>query len=309
MVNLDLDKYHRPEINALAMQIEALLVATNVRGMETVRNRGYRGYLQRAVSTLLCKRERVAIVSGFPVAQGFETDGPAGALALVNGLCQLGAEVVLLGVDHYIATLQRCAPELQASHFLPVTPARARDQLRQFVAQFHPTLLVFVEVPGAGADGRYRNMRFRDITEQTLPWEQMLSLVDCPTLAFADGGNELGMGRLHQELYGLPVACATASTDELVIADVSNWGVYGALALASACVGRPLLQNFCLASCLRALNAGGIVDGVTGALSASEDGLLLSQSVAMFRALEVLAEAALGIPVGDEIAPLEECVA
>lgn len=309
MVDLVLDKYRHPEINALAIQIEALLVATNVRGMETVRNRGYRGYLQRAVSTLLRQRERVAIVSGFPVTQGFETDGPAGALALANGLRQLGSEVVLLGIDHYIAALQRCARELQPSHFMPVAPACVGDQLRQFVAQFRPTLLVFVEVPGAGADGRYRNMRFRDITEQTLPWEQLLSLVDCPTLAFADGGNELGMGRLHQELHGLPVACAAASTDELVIADVSNWGVYGALALASVCVDRPLLQGFCLVRCLRALNLEGIVDGVTGACTATEDGLLLGQSVAMFSALRALAEAALAMPESEDIAPLEEDVA
>ena len=297
MDDVILDRYHQADIVSLGMQMEALLVACDLRGMGRVRNSGYSGYLLHAVKTLLRHRQRVAIISGFPVNNGFETDGAAGAIALAQGLRQLGSSVSLLGADEYISALARSAPQLPAGCFTPIKKARSEAQLQTFVDQFKPSLLVFIEVPGHDADGHYRNMRFEDISDRTLPWEPLLNLANCPSIAFADGGNELGMGRIQRQLKGLPIACATAATDELVIADVSNWGAYATLALASVCVGRSLLQDFSVAHCLQALSQQGVVDGVTGATTPTEDGIPQNRSVSMVKGLVALAEPLIPKPV------------
>lgn len=290
MSDLKLDRYRRADLVYLSMQMESLLVACNLRGMGTVRERGYSGYLLRAVETLLRNRSRVAIVSGFPVGDTYETDGPAGAVALAQGLLQLESSVALLGVDEYCDAFSSADLGLPAEVIHRVDRKGYAQHLANFVGRFRPTLIIFIEVPGRGADGCYRNMRFENVGAETLPWEELLKLVDCPTLAFADGGNELGMGRIQQQLQGFPVSLATATTDELVIADVSNWAVYGTLALASACTGQPLLRDFDLSHCLEALNRAGFVDGVTKAKTPTEDGLSLHRSLSMLDGLRALSE-------------------
>ncbi|MBB5210771.1 glutamate cyclase domain-containing protein [Microbulbifer hydrolyticus] len=294
MDNLVLDRFHRADTMHLSAQLESLMVACNLRGMGTIRDSGYRGYLQSAVETLLRDRQRVAIVSGFPMGNSFETDGPAGAIALAHGLRKIGSKVALLGITEYAQAMAKALPQavpdgegLAASIFA-VDPKNTAAQLKAFSVDFRPTLVIFIEVPGSGSDGRYRNMRFEDISASTLEWELLLRAVECPTLAIADGGNELGMGMLRCRLEDMPIACAHASTDELVIADVSNWGAYALLAQASACVRRPLLDGFSLAQCLQALVMEGVVDGVTGAVTATEDGLPLSRSLSFIEGVKAL---------------------
>nr|WP_010133154.1 glutamate cyclase domain-containing protein [Microbulbifer agarilyticus] len=295
MHNLTFEKGLRPSTDQLAMQLEALMVAGNLRGMATVRDSGYRGYLRDSVQALLRNSGRVAIVSGFPVGERFETDGPAGAIALANGLQRLGAEVALVGAERYAKALRAALPaaiangEQLADCVVPIDKGQCEAQLRTFVSDFQPTLVIFIEVPGVGRDGTHRNMRFEDISAQTLTWELLLQQVICPTLAIGDGGNELGMGLVATHLQQLPVACASASTDHLVLADVSNWGAYTLLALASACVGRPLLTGFELATCLNALVDAGFVDGVTQCAAATEDGLPLVRSESFIAGLQALA--------------------
>jgi len=294
MAGLVLNAFRRPDAVHLAAQLEALMVAGDLRGMGRVRDRGYRDYLMPAVQLLLQHRQRVAIVSGFPVNGQYETDGPAGAIALANGLRALGAEVSLLGIRDYAEALIEAMPaalahgNALAAAVVPVDRETSECQLSEFVRSFDPTLVIFIEVPGVGADGHYRNMRFEDIASGTLPWESLLPLLRCPTLAIADGGNELGMGRIQEKLEHLPVACASAATDALVIADVSNWGAYGILALASVCSGQPLLQGFNLPRCLNALVNAGMIDGVTRCAVATEDGLPLVRSLSFIQGVQAM---------------------
>ena len=295
MANYSLNIFRRPDTVHLAAQIESLLVAGNLRGMETIRSAGFKGYLLPAAQKLLQHRQRVAIVSGFPVGGHYETDGPAGAIALARSLRAMGSEVALLGIREYAESLVKALPSAVREGTALVNSVHAFDRdnfdtrVSEFVTSFDPTLIIFIEVPGASADGHYRNMRFDVIGDATLPWEKMLTLTNSPTLAIADGGNELGMGRLRIQLQDLPVSCATAITDELVIADVSNWGAYGLLALASVCIRRPLLDEFDLRACLDALVAVGMVDGVTGCAIATEDGLPLVRSLSLYEGLRGLA--------------------
>ncbi|GAA5524429.1 hypothetical protein Maes01_00986 [Microbulbifer aestuariivivens] len=283
-------------LRALALDIEERLVSRDQRGMGRVRSAWQTGYLHSAVQTLLQRRARVMIVSGFPVGETFETDGPAGALVLASALRALGSEVRLVGLADFVARLRQGMALLGLDERVAIAAdfsagASPDSEPLRAVQEFAPTLVVFVEVPGVTADGNYYNMRGDNISARTLPWEALLSCIDCPTLAFADGGNEVGMGRVKAALRPLDIEPAVSVTDHLVISDVSNWGVYGAVALASAHAGRDLFPGADLRSLLQALNRSGIVDGVTRQATPTEDGLDARQGQRLIAQLRQLAAA------------------
>lgn len=276
-------------LDRFALDIEALLVSSDCRGMARVRAQWQSGYLRRAAEMLLQHHQRVAIVSGFPVGESYETDGPAGAMALLQAIKVCGGTAQLYGIKSYIERLRGCepfVPGLKDSDLVAIAnDDQVSAQFRQHLTSFSPTLLVFVEVPGRAVDGCCYNMRYEDITDRTLAWEQLLELASCPSIAFADGGNELGMGAVADALKQLSIAPAVSTTDALVLSDISNWGAYGLLALASVYVEKDLLQGFHLSGLLEQLSRNGIVDGVTGVASASEDGLPAVSGEAMLRTL------------------------
>ncbi len=77
---------------AVSSALESLLVANNHRGMQDVQSTLTPGYLLRAAHLIRRCTGRVYILTGFPVAGTFETDGPAGAMALYQLLEQRGAQ-------------------------------------------------------------------------------------------------------------------------------------------------------------------------------------------------------------------------
>ena len=84
---------------AVSKRIENLLVARNLRGMQSVQSSLKPGYCLRAARQLLSCTGRVLIGTGFPVLDTFESDGPAGAIALYRVLEQIGAEPILICGD------------------------------------------------------------------------------------------------------------------------------------------------------------------------------------------------------------------
>ena len=276
-------------LEEFALELEALLVSSDCRGMARVRAQWQSGYLRRAAEMLLRHHQRVAIVSGFPVGKSYETDGPAGAMALLQAIKACGGRAQLYGIEPYIERLRGCedfVPGLKDSDLVAiVNDDQVSAEFRQHLSNFAPTLLVFVEVPGRAVDGCCYNMRYEDITARTLAWEQFLELAPCPSIAFADGGNELGMGAAADALKQLSIAPAISTTDALVLSDISNWGAYGLLALLSVYMRKDLLRGFRLTGLLEQLNRNGIVDGVTGMASPSEDGLPAASGEAMLRTL------------------------
>ena len=76
---------------AHSRSIESLLTRQNHRGMDHVRRGLKPGYLLRAAQMLMDSIGNAFIVTGFPVADTFETDGPAGALALYRLAERLGS--------------------------------------------------------------------------------------------------------------------------------------------------------------------------------------------------------------------------
>lgn len=266
--------------------VEALLVARNPRGMARLRAALQPGYYRRAAA-ILHRAQRVLIGTGFPVAGTFETDGPAGAIALYKALEGGGAQCWLA-----------CAPPLAAaidSDFRVLTlcartaDEAAREASRQLSA-IDPQAVLSIERPGRAADGRYYNMRGEDISAGCGIFDSYVECANCPTVGIGDGGNEIGMGKLHAVISAeLDITPSVTACDELLVADVSNWGAYGLIAYLGLWQQRDLLAELQPLAILEYLSQRGSVDGVSRENTLSEDGLPAAvgeQLVAQLRTLQ-----------------------
>jgi hypothetical protein len=74
----------------------------------------------------------------------------------------------------------------------------------------------------------------------------------------------------------------------LVIASVSNWGVYGVIAALSSLTGENLFKHVEPESTVNFLIANGCVDGVTKRIEASEDGFPIEVSTGILKQLRNL---------------------
>ena len=116
-------------------------------------------------------------------------------------------------------------------------------------------------------------MRGESISEHTACFDSFMNLSECPTIAIGDGGNEIGMGNVAEALRDLNIVPCTTTCDELIIADVSNWGAYGLISFLSVWSKRDLLAEIVPLDTLRYISALGSVDGVTRINQLTEDGL------------------------------------
>ena len=270
----------------LSARLEALMVDRNPRGMAVLSQQLESGYAYRAARLLWTNRNgKILIGTGFPVANTFETDGPAGAMALYEALDALGADVCLacppslaavLAPTHQVIALHSAVSESSLSH--------CQDSL----ARFTPDLIVAIEVPGCAADGHYYNIRGIDISAQCGNFEDFVRASDCPVIAIGDGGNELGMGSVDPERAELPIKAAATPCTELVIADVSNWGGYALVAFLGYWANLPFLDRLIERPLLEWLRERGAVDGVTHASTATEDGLPMGSGNSVIRGIQSL---------------------
>jgi hypothetical protein len=273
----------------LSIAIEELLVSRNQRGMASVREALEPGYYLRAARQLHGVTGTVLIGTGFPVNDTYETDGPVGALALYQALDQLGAHPVLvcgtplserLAADyrvHDIAVGNSAGRVTDAG----IQPIRLRGGRRKgdpeistldALVNIKPSAVISIERPGLTAEGRYYNMLGEDITERCACFDYFVELAGCPTIAIGDGGNEIGMGNVQDVIRELDVEPSTTRCGELLVADVSNWGAYGLIALLGYWRGEDLLSEVSPAGILEYLCARGSVDGVTRENTPTEDG-------------------------------------
>ncbi|EAQ99433.1 glutamate cyclase domain-containing protein [Congregibacter litoralis] len=273
-------------LDALSDAIEALLVAKNLRRMAELRPALTPGYCLRA-ARILEGSERILIGTGFPVLDTFETDGPLGAIALYQALEQLGKDCYLacaapladaLGADFKVLKLQ--------AFNLEDGLTEARDSL----ASLRPDAIVSIERPGLAADNHYYNMRGEDISPRCAIFDYYLTESAAPSIAIGDGGNEIGMGKLQAEVSALDIHGAATSCDELLVADVSNWGGYALIAVLEALTDTRLLTAITHEETLQYLSERGSIDGVTRENTLTEDGLPAAAGAELLTELQRLVE-------------------
>jgi hypothetical protein len=266
----------------LSKRIEDILVARNLRGMKTVQPALQPGYCLRAARILEACRGNILIGTGFPVVRTFETDGPVGAIALYEVFEKLGA------TPHIVCgrPLSKALAERYRVHEIRVGDHDQREQeALDALSRYRPEAIISIERPGQAADGEYYNMRGECISDNTACFDTFLRLADCPTIAIGDGGNEIGMGKVAAALVKLDIVPAATDCDELIVADVSNWGAYGIISFLSLWHGRDFLREIVPLDILRYISELGSVDGVTRVNQLTEDSLDVSEGESVMREL------------------------
>ena len=266
------------DLPQLSQQIEDILVARNLRGMKKVQPALDAGYCLRAAELLRDKTGHILIGTGFPVVDTFETDGPVGAIALYETLEYLGAKPVIVCGQPIVGALS----DKYRTHEIKVGEHDQREaEAEQALAHYQPEAIIAIERPGQAADGGYYNMRGESISARTACFDTFMNKSACPTLAIGDGGNEIGMGNVSDALQELNIVPATTTCDELLVADVSNWGAYGLIAFLSVWQGEDLLARIDPEAILAYLSELGSVDGVTRINELTEDGLSPAEGLAV----------------------------
>lgn len=262
----------------LSEEIENLLVERNLRGMKYLQSELIAGYCLRSAQLLRNVKGNILIGTGFPVEDTFETDGPVGAIILYHALNKLGATPILVCGKPMSSSFQSkyrvCEINIGNKEF---SSAEAKRMLKHY----EPDVVISIERPGLASDGLYYNMRGENISDRVACFDQFLIHASCPTLAIGDGGNEIGMGNVNEFLKALDIIPSVTPCDELIIADVSNWGVYGLLAFLSLWSKQDLLSETCPESILKYLSKRGSVDGVTRQNELTEDSLPASEGKAL----------------------------
>jgi hypothetical protein len=269
-------------MNALSEKIEEVILQHGTRGMDSLRKHLTPGYCDRAAKLILANRGTVLIGTGFPVAGSFESDGPIGAIALYE---------VLSHLDYHPKFV--CAPplsEILSKRYdtckISISPwDESKKMVKEILKDLNPSLVVSVERPGIAEDGCYYNMHGDDISAFTARYDLFFNYAACPTIAFGDGGNEIGMGNVHEILPDMQITPSVTTCDELVISTVSNWGVYGVIALMSHQLNKDLLHLIEPEVIARDLLANGSVDGVTNRRELSEDGFPIEVGIAIIAQL------------------------
>lgn len=276
----------------ISLRIEELLVARNPRHMKVAQAALTPGYYWRAASLLHQAIEQpgstVLIMTGFPIVLvngqlTFETDGPVGAIVLYQALSALKASPVLvvngaladaLTGDYQLCVIDECDAEPN------------RIQIQTALSVYEPAAIISIEVPGVNHRHTYCNMRGDDIGQYCLAKDSFFTDSTCPTIAIGDGGNEIGMGNIAKALEGLNIVPSVTKCDELLVADVSNWGAYGLLACLSLLARQNLLAALQPRSIVDYLLARGAVDGITRASAATEDGYPCEEAEALIAQLQ-----------------------
>ncbi len=265
----------------------------------------------------------VCIATGFPMGGGVpETDGPVGAAMLARALHQaLGVTTVLVTDQGWEESLRAACigaglspMPLQENgverirYLRPVYVAAVpRDEASAAnacarIMQLKPDMLIAIERPGKNHLGVYHGMNGRPLAGFLSDVEGLFELgreAGVPVLAIGDGGNEIGMGLVRDDLpaflpqaasCGCPCGGGTAAAfaaDYLVVASVSNWGAAGIVAALAAVTGdmdvlqEPEREQRAIELCANT----GAVDGVSVSPEPAVDGIPAQEWFGLLRSL------------------------
>ncbi|WP_024927668.1 MULTISPECIES: DUF4392 domain-containing protein [unclassified Mesorhizobium] len=294
-------------------------------------------------ASLICERVRqvhgpVVIATGFPEGAGVpETDGPVGAALLARALfLGLGVETVIVTDDDWVEMMVgTCRGAGLAPLPFPVDGViRPVDFIRPVYVRSvpkddtgctsitdalldvtKPSLVISIERPGRNDQGFYHGLGGRPLDGLVADLDQFFLRAKAqgiPFIAIGDGGNELGMGVIAEDLRtfspkakdsGHPgrggVAAATAA-DHLIVSNVSNWGATGLIAALSALLEKPSvfhegeLERRCIEQCV---SFGG-VDGMFMGPEPAVDGISAAEWAGLVTSLRNTLERLCGRVVG-----------
>lgn len=266
------------------MSIENIILDRDRRGISSLRVHLPDDFCGQAAGIILQNPGKAIIVTGFYIlgAGITETDGPLGAVVIGNALRLIGYEVVYV-TDKYTEPVMTALLETgdRVVNF-PIADVVASEKFaKQVLVDESPSVLIAIERCGMTDEGRYRNMRGRDISEYNAKTDYLFTDSHV-SLGIGDGGNEIGMGNLSMIIPSVPSLvsrpCMTNVT-KLVISSVSNWGGYGLVAAMSIRKGKNLLPTVAAEQeLLKGAVKAGAVDGMSGKNECKVDGFTMQEN-------------------------------
>jgi len=249
-----------------------------------------------------------------------ESDGPPGTVALARALRLALKATPIIVTDQCLvpgikqicraAGFQCVEPEqlihsvqknkLMTISVLPFPEARqeAREEARRMLELIRPAVCVAIERGGMNQAEKIHNMAGFDTSDTMAKIDYLFQQAGAqaiPTLAIGDGGNEIGMANIADEVRknipygdacqcpcGLGIAPATP-VDVLVTAAISNWGAYAVAALLALVTGhlQAIHDTEKEKRTLEATAAAGFHDPIQGAVVPSVDGCLAEVHLSM----------------------------
>ncbi len=276
----------------MAGTIEDIVLQYGNRGMNTL----YpflpkESYGKAAEDVLKLPRGNFFVTTGFYAGGAGETDGPLGAWILIHVLEKLGFSPILV-TDKY--TYYYFSGERVKCVRVPLRNSQEHDKvvsMETILSRLNPVGMLSVERCGKNEDGDYTNMKGESIGIHTAPIDELFELAGkygIKTFGIGDGGNEIGMGNLSEEINRyLSINPCIVKTDHLLIATVSNWAAYGLGRVLELLSGQHLLPPVNeLTYFFDRIVRMGSVDGITGENAMTVDGFPEGKEVEMY--LEIL---------------------
>jgi len=262
-----------------------------------------------------------------------ELDGPPGAALLARAVHRMLGVVPLFLIEDQLQPAMRATaraagfsclePEqalaacdspapIRAASVLPFPTerARAKTEATRLVSTFQPAVMIAVEKGSENRKGIIHNARGQDTTEHMAKVDELVRVCrdrGIPTIGIGDGGNEIGMGMIEEEIravipFGERCACPCGAgiaprqaTDVLITASVSNWGAYGLAACLAVLTGDPegIHSEEMETRSLREAADAGLIDGNTGYIDPGADGIGVGAHAAIITLLRQLVRNAL----------------
>ncbi len=240
------------------------------------------------------KVNMVSIFTGFYCNNGFETDGPLGALILAEFFIKAQIPVQICCEKKLLEIMRSIASELSLSELISFTPFKNIKNTKN-------SMLFTIERPGENRIGICHTMDGHKISHSILPVESEIQK-NPPNawIAIGDGGNELGTGyyrKIIEEVipYGKKCNCgceggiaAYKEADRCILSTTSNFGAIS-LSLQLA-IQKKIKWNVPadkVTQIIRILNKHGIKDGVNGE-EGTVDGISIELRKKMYDLLKLL---------------------
>ena len=254
----------------------------------------------RALIKRVRPRDVVILCAGFFVTDAMvtETDGPIGAVMLgravavaldatpvflteITNIPRLAVLVRAAGLEVSDLATARVIPSRAAILPLPIKPIRAVTEAAHCFDSTAARAMISVEKPSPTRDGTCRTgsgFDFTDFVGKVGPYIDEARRRGVLTIGIADGGNEVGMGKIADTVRRIvptgEIMGAVLDTDILVVATISNWGAYAVEACLAAALHLPEALHP-LAMERRVVEASvevGMVDPTTGLAHGWVDG-------------------------------------
>ena len=242
-----------------------------------------------------------------------ENDGPVGAAVLARAIHQACGAVPIILIEQELLTamqtviqaamLKVVKPEeaiksvglkapIHAASVLsfPTKIDEAAEVSTRLIQKYRPAAIIAIEKGGMNEKGVVHSVRGEETTEHVAKIDLLIKEAGRSgilTIGIGDGGNEIGMGNIRKEIKkGIPFGdrcncpcgegiAPVTETDFLVTATVSNWGAYGIAACLAILKGDYEIFHDESIECgiLQSCADAGLIDGVSGYVGKSVDGL------------------------------------